>query len=46
MQDCLGEEQNDRIEMKEKEKLSTARAQGEGNEGERRGKIVIMKTSA
>lgn len=33
MQDCLGEEQNDRIEMKEKEKLSTARAQGRAMRG-------------
>lgn len=33
MQDCLGEEQNDRIEMKEKEKLSTASAQGRATSG-------------
>lgn len=33
MQDCLGEERNDRIEMKEKEKLSTARAQGRAMSG-------------
>ena len=46
MQDCLGEEQNDRIEMKEKGKAEHCESTGEGNEGERREKIVIMKTSA
>lgn len=46
MQDCLGEEQNDRIEMKEKEKLSKARAQGRAMRGKEGEKIVIMKTSA
>lgn len=38
MQDCLGEEQNDRIEMKEKGKLSGCESTGESDEGERREK--------
>lgn len=45
-QDCRGEEQNDRIEMKEKGKAEHGESTGEGNEGEKKGKIVIMKTSA
>lgn len=45
MQDCLEEEQNDRLEMKEKEKQH-CESTGEGNGGKEGEKIVIMKTSA
>lgn len=45
MQDCLEEEQNENRDER-KGKAEHCESTGEGNKGDRRGKIVIMKTSA
>lgn len=46
MQDCRGEEQNDRIEMKGEGKAEHCKEHRGGQRGGEKGKIVIMKTSA